>query len=233
MSKLRSELKEDLTQAGIIDEFVTEGQDVGLDLTGDLILYTPIAFALAFILNYLVIASQFNSFKIPVYLLLTVPLALVGALWLFIITGIGLDVNSVLGIVILTGLVTKNAILLLDLVIHNKEETGETLREVLVRAGKLRLRPILMTTSTLIAISIPLLLGTGDGSEFRRPIGMVIFGGVTSSALLTLFVIPSAFYRFERKRFDARLESVEVKSEISITSKARIDTEVISTSINT
>ncbi len=210
MSELRSNLKKELTEAGIIDEFVTEGQDTGLDLTGDLILYTPIAFALAFLLNYLVIASQFNSFKIPVYLLLTVPLALVGALWLFIIAGIGLDVNSVLGIVILTGLVTKNAILLLDIVIHNKERKGkETLREILVRAGKLRLRPILMTTSTLVAISIPLLLGTGDGSEFRRPIGMVIFGGVTSSALLTLFVIPSAFYRFERKRFDTKLKSVQ------------------------
>ena len=215
MSKLKSDLKEELDQAGIIDELVTEGQNTGLDLTGDLILYTPIAFALAFLLNYLVIASQFNSFKIPVYLLLTVPLALVGALWLFIITGIGLDVNSVLGIVILTGLVTKNAILLLDIVIHSKEQTGETLKEMLVRAGKLRLRPILMTTSTLVAISIPLLLGTGDGSEFRRPIGMVIFGGVTSSALLTLFVIPSAFYRFERKRFDAGLELVEIESEAS------------------
>ncbi len=210
MSKLRQDLKKELTNAGIIDEFVTEGQGTGLDLTGDLILYTPIAFALAFLLNYLVIASQFNSFKIPVYLLLTVPLALVGALWLFIITGIGLDVNSVLGIVILTGLVTKNAILLLDIVINKKQrQEGETLREMLVRAGKLRLRPILMTTSTLVAISIPLLLGTGDGSEFRRPIGMVIFGGVTSSALLTLFVIPSAFYRFERKRFDAKSEAAE------------------------
>ncbi len=233
MSKLRADLEEELARAKIIDEFVTEGQDVGLDLTGDLILYTPIAFALAFLLNYLVIASQFNSFKIPVYLLLTVPLALVGALWLFIIAGIGLDVNSVLGIVILTGLVTKNAILLLDVVINKRQQEGETLREMLVRAGKLRLRPILMTTSTLVAISIPLLLGTGDGSEFRRPIGMVIFGGVTSSALLTLFVIPSAFYRFERKRFDARIELVEEQIETPTTTKAKIDSEIISTPIGT
>ena len=209
ISTLKADLKEELVEAGVIDDFVTEGQGTGLDLTSDLIIYTPIAFALAFLLNYLVIASQFNSFKLPFYIMLAVPLALVGALWLFVFAGVGLDVNSVLGIVILSGLVTKNAILLLDIVINKGlQREGETLREALVRAAKLRLRPIIMTTITLVAISIPLLLGQGDGSEFRRPIGMIIFGGVTTSALLTLFVIPSAFYRFEHKRFDSKVVKV-------------------------
>lgn len=211
-SQIKAEVKKVLEDAGVFDERVTEGQGTGLDLTGDLVVYTPLAFALALVLNYLVIASQFNSFIFPIYLLLTVPLALVGALWLFFISGIPLDVNSVLGIVILTGLVTKNAILLLDVVINkNQKDKNETLKAMLVRAGKLRLRPILMTTSTLIAISVPLLFGAGEGSEFRRPLGLVIFGGVTSSAVLTLFVIPAAFYRFERKRFDAAEEIEEVK----------------------
>ena len=201
-STLREELRDALAAAGVFDERVTESAGVGIDLTGDLARYTPIAFALALLLNYMVIASQFNSFIFPLYLLLTVPLALIGALWLFFITGIPLDVNSVLGIVILTGLVTKNAILLLDIVVNKEKNDGESLKDALIRAGKLRLRPILMTTSTLVAISIPLLLGAGDGSEFRRPLGLVIFGGVTFSALLTLFVIPAAFYRFERGRYE-------------------------------
>lgn len=216
ISQIRDELRTVLEEAGAIDDRVTEGQGTGLDLTGDLIVYTPIAFGLALILNYLVIASQFNSFIFPIYLLLTVPLALVGALWLFFLSGTALDVNSILGIVILTGLVTKNAILLLDVVINKEQQNeNESLKEMLVRAGKLRLRPILMTTSTLVAISVPLLLGVGEGSEFRRPLGLVIFGGVTASALLTLFVIPAAFYRFERKNFekDKKLEEKPVISE--------------------
>ncbi len=201
-SQLREGLRAELETTGVFGGAVSEGRGVGLDLTSDLILYTPIAFALAFLLNYLVIASQFNSFKFPVYLLLTVPLALVGTLWVFFLTGTALDVNSVLGVVILTGLVTKNAILLLDLVVNrDTQQSNESLRDLLIRAGKVRLRPILMTTLTLVAISLPLLLGVGDGSEFRQPLGLVIFAGVTISALLTLFVIPSAFYRFERKRF--------------------------------
>ena len=203
LTQIREELKAQFEEGGVLDATVTEGQGTGLDLTGDLARYTPAAFGLALLLNFLVIASQFNSFVFPLYLLITVPLALVGALWLFFITQTPLDVNSVLGIVILTGLVTKNAILLLDVVINKEEQSeDESLRDMLIRAGKLRLRPILMTTATLIAISVPLLLGTGEGSEFRRPLGLVIFGGVTFSAILTLFVVPSAFYRFERNRFD-------------------------------
>ena len=209
ISQIRAEAREVLTEAGVFEGAVSEATGTGLDLTGDLARYTPIAFALALLLNYFVIASQFNSFKFPVYLLLTVPLALVGVLWLFFLTNQSLDLNSVLGIVILTGLVTKNAILLLDIVVNKTAEDGEPLRELLVRAGKLRLRPILMTTSTLVAISIPLLLGAGEGSEFRRPLGLVIFGGVTFSAIMTLFVIPAAFYRFEKGRFAPEVSPLE------------------------
>lgn len=212
ISQVKTEMKQLLVENDVFDDVVIEGQGVGLDLTGDLIFYTPIAFMLAFILNYLVLASQFNSFKFPIYILVTVPLALVGALWLFYLTGSSLDVNSVLGIVILTGLVTKSALLLLDIVVNQElQQEGEKLKDILIRAGKTRLRPILMTTTTLIAISIPLLLGGGDGSEFRAPLGLVIFGGVTTSSILALFVVPATFYRFERKRFDAAVEARRVE----------------------
>jgi HAE1 family hydrophobic/amphiphilic exporter-1 len=203
--QVRSEVEAALAAAGILDDAVQLGTGVGPDLLGDLAFYGPIAFFLALALNYLVIASQFNSFRYPLYLLLTVPLALVGAFWLFYLTGSALDVISILGVVILIGLVTKNAILLLDVVMTQVERTS-TLKEALVRAGRLRLRPILMTALTIVIISLPLLLGLGDGSEFRRPLGLVILGGVISSTFLTLFVVPAAFYRFERRRFEGDSE---------------------------
>lgn len=196
----RQEIERLLAQAGIVDDQVRITTGLGPDLLGDLAFYGPIAFVLAIVLNYLVIASQFNSFRYPLYLLLPVPLALVGAFWLFFLTGSPLDVISVLGVVILIGLVTKNAILLLDVVVSQMER-AETLEHALVRAGKLRLRPILMTALTVMIISVPLLLGVGEGTEFRQPLGLVILGGVVSSTFLTLFVVPSAFYRFERGRY--------------------------------
>ena len=203
---VRSEIEEAFATAGVTDRQVRVTTGVGPDLLGDLVFYGPIAFALALILNYLVIASQFNSLRYPLYLLLTVPLALVGAFWLFFLTGTPLDVISVLGVVILIGLVTKNAILLLDVVVGQLRE-GETLREALIRAGRLRLRPILMTALTIVVISVPLLLGLGEGNEFRQPLGLVILGGVVSSTFLTLFVVPAAFYRFERARYAARAQA--------------------------
>jgi hydrophobic/amphiphilic exporter-1 (mainly G- bacteria), HAE1 family len=210
--QLRSQVEAAFAEAGVTDEFVRVTTGIGPDLLGDLVFYGPIAFALALLLNYLVIASQFNSLRYPLYLLLTVPLALVGALWLFFLTGSPLDVISVLGVVILIGLVTKNAILLLDVVV-GQLQAGETLRDALVRAGRLRLRPILMTALTVVVISIPLLVGLGEGNEFRRPLGLVILGGVVSSTFLTLFVVPAAFYRFERRRYELRGAGAEQAGE--------------------
>jgi len=113
--------------------------------------------------------------------------------------GTGLDIISILGTVMMVGLVTKNAILLLDFAVERAKEAP--LKEALVEAARLRLRPILMTSTTIIVVSIPLLMGIGEGSEFRRPLGVIILGGIFSSTLLTLFVIPAAFYRFERRRY--------------------------------
>ena len=200
---VRNEIEAALAAAGVTDDLVRVTTGIGPDLLGDLVFYGPIAFALAMVLNYLVIASQFNSLRYPLYLLMPVPLALVGAFWLFFLTGTALDVISVLGVVILIGLVTKNAILLLDVVVSQLEE-GEALRDALIRAGRLRLRPILMTALTIVVISVPLLAGLGEGNEFRQPLGLVILGGVVSSTFLTLFIVPAAFYRFEGRRYRER-----------------------------
>ncbi len=201
LSQVTEAVDERLQAAGVLDNRVTKIQGANFDLLGDLLLYGPIAFALALLLNYLAIGSQFNSFKYPLYLLLTVPLALVGAVWLFYFTDTSLDIISILGVVMLIGLVTKNAILLLDVTLA-ETRNGVPLRDALLTAAAVRFRPILMTTSTVVVISLPLLLGLGEGSEFRYPLGLVILGGVLTSALLTFYVVPAAFYQFEHKRYE-------------------------------
>lgn len=167
-------------------------------LAGNLTTIAPLAMLLALILNYLVLGAQFNSFRLPVYLLVPVPLAVVGALWTLHLFGAGLDVISILGMVILVGLVTKNAILLLEFVVERARALP--LREALIEAGSLRLRPIVMTTLTVLVISVPLVLGLGEGAELRRGLGIIILGGLLTSTLLTLYVVPTLFYAFERKR---------------------------------
>ncbi|WP_114312549.1 efflux RND transporter permease subunit [Thermus caldifontis] len=196
--QIQRELEAELKEKGLLGDGV-ELLATGLgSFTGELARLAPLAFALALVLNYLVIASQFNAWRYPLYLLLPVPLALVGAFWLTYLLGTGLDVISVLGVVMLIGLVTKNAILLLDFAVKRMRE--KPLKEALVEAARLRLRPILMTSLTVLIISLPLLLGTGEGAEYRRPLGVIILGGLLSSTLLTLFVVPAAFYAFEGRR---------------------------------
>lgn len=190
-----------LARQGVLDTKVTEIKGATFDLLGDLLLYGPIAFGLALLLNYLAIGSQFNSFRYPIYLMMTVPLALVGAVWTFYLTGTSLDVISILGFVMLIGLVTKNAILLLEATM-DRLRNGVPLQQALVEAGEVRFRPIIMTTLTVVVISLPLLLGIGAGSEMRYPLGLVILAGVLSSALLTFYVVPAAFYQFEHRVWD-------------------------------
>ena len=201
LSQVTESVEARLQREGILDNRVSQEQGADFDLLGDLLFYAPIAFGLALLLNYLAIGSQFNSFKYPLYLLLTVPLALVGAIWLFYFTGTSLDIISILGVVMLVGLVTKNAILLLDVTLA-ETRNGAPLKDALLEAAAVRFRPILMTTATVVVISLPLLLGLGEGSEFRYPLGLVILGGVLTSALLTFYVVPAAFYQFEHKRYE-------------------------------
>jgi HAE1 family hydrophobic/amphiphilic exporter-1 len=158
----------------------------------------PIIFLLALFLAYLVMAAQFNSWRYPVYLLLPVPLALIGALWLVFIIGGGLDIFGLMGMLMLIGLSAKNAILYLDFVV---ERIGRMpFKDALLEAAKLRFRPIVMTTLTVLVISFPLILGRGQGSEYGQRMGVVMLGGILFSAVLTFFVVPAAFFLFERSR---------------------------------
>ena len=223
LSQVTAAVDARLQEGGVVDNRVSQVQGSNFDLLGDLLFYAPIAFGLALLLNYLAIGSQFNSFKYPLYLLLTVPLALVGAVWLFYFTGSSLDIISILGVVMLIGLVTKNAILLLDVTLA-ETANGVPLREALLEAAAVRFRPILMTTATVVVISLPLLLGLGEGSEFRYPLGLVILGGVLTSALLTFYVVPAAFYQFEHKRYER--ETAQKETEQRETEQERTQTRV-------
>jgi multidrug efflux pump len=153
-------------------------------------LYFVFFLALAFI--YLVLAAQFESFRGPLVIMLTVPLAITGALIAMKLTGITLNVYSQIGLVMLIGLITKNGILIVEFTTQLRERGVEKI-EALVEASCLRLRPILMTTAATALGAVPLAISVGAGSESRSAIGWVIVGGMSIGTLFTLFVIPVAY----------------------------------------
>ncbi|MBL8965548.1 MAG: efflux RND transporter permease subunit [Spirochaetaceae bacterium] len=158
----------------------------------------PLLFLLALFLTYLVMAAQFNSWRFPIYLLLPVPLALTGALIVVYAVGGGLDIFGVMGMIMLIGISSKTAILYLEFV---TERLGKMrFVDALVEAGRLRFRPIVMTTLTTLVISFPLIFSGGQGAEFGQRMGVVMFGGIVCSTVLTLYVVPATFFLFERKR---------------------------------
>lgn len=155
-----------------------------------------LAIAVAFVFIFMVLASQFESLIHPVTLMASVPLALVGAVLGLAVTGNSISMGSQIGIILLMGLVTKNAILLVDGALVFLRE-GKTPTEAMLLAGPKRLRPILMTSCAMVLGMLPTALGTGMGSEFRAPMGIAVIGGVISSTLLTLLVVPVAFVWME------------------------------------
>jgi len=143
-------------------------------------------------LMYLILVMQFGSFTAPLGVMLSLPLSLVGVVLGLLVTGSTLNLMSFIGVIMLMGLVAKNAILLLDAT-RAREKAGEDRESALMAAGRARLRPILMTTFALIAGMLPVAIGAGEGGEFYRPLAIAIIGGTTTSTLLTLLVVP-AFY---------------------------------------
>jgi hydrophobic/amphiphilic exporter-1 (mainly G- bacteria), HAE1 family len=148
--------------------------------------------AIAIMLMYLVLVIQFGSFLDPLAILLSLPLSLIGVMLALLVTGSTLNLMSMIGVILLMGIVAKNAILLIDFAKWS-EEAGMERREALVEAGRVRLRPILMTTFALVAGMIPVALGIGEGADFRAPLGRAVIGGVITSTLLTLLVIPTVY----------------------------------------
>ena len=149
-------------------------------------------FLLALILLYMVLASQFNSFVQPFIIMLAQPLAIIGGLIALLIAGDSLNIYSMIGLVLLIGLVAKNSILLVDLT-NQLRESGESIDNALKAACPVRLRPVVMTSLTIILALLPAALGLGAGSETNKPLSVAIIGGMISSTLLTLIVVPAAY----------------------------------------
>jgi HAE1 family hydrophobic/amphiphilic exporter-1 len=147
----------------------------------------------AVMLMYLILVVQFGSFLEPLAILVSLPLSLIGVMLALMITGDTINIMSLIGVILLMGIVAKNAILLIDFAKWARERDGLPRREALIQAGAIRLRPILMTTLALIAGMIPVALGRGEGAQFRAPLGRAVIGGVITSTVLTLVVIPT-FY---------------------------------------
>ncbi len=147
---------------------------------------------LAVVLIYMVLAAQFESLIHPFTIMLSLPLSIVGALGLLALTGRTLNIFSMIGMIMLMGLVTKNAILLIDYTNQLRRE-GMGITDAILRAGPVRLRPILMTTLSTIAGMIPVAIGLGSGAETRAPMGTAIVGGLLTSTVLTLVVIPVVY----------------------------------------
>jgi HAE1 family hydrophobic/amphiphilic exporter-1 len=162
-------------------------------------------------LMYLILVIQFGSFTAPLAVMLSLPLSLIGVVAALLLTKGTLNLMSFIGVIMLMGLVAKNAILLLDAA-RVQERAGVDREEALVHAGRKRFRPILMTTFALIAGMMPVAVGVGEGGEFYRPMAVAIIGGTITSTLLTLLVIPSFYDSIEIAR-DRALAKLRARGE--------------------
>ena len=151
------------------------------------------AIILALILVYMVMASQFESLFHPFIIMFTVPLALIGVVWGLFVTGYNLSVVSIIGVTVLAGIVVNNAIVLVDYINTLRSRDGKSLNKAVIEAGRVRMRPILMTALTTILALLPLAFGIGEGTEIQAPMAVVVVGGLTVATLLTLFIIPVTY----------------------------------------
>jgi multidrug efflux pump len=167
-----------------------------------------------------VLAAQFESFVSPFVIMLTVPLAVTGALLALTLTGGTLNVYSQIGLVMLVGLITKNGILIVEFA-NQLRLQGKAKLEAVIEAAALRLRPILMTTAATVLGAVPLALATGAGAESRQQIGWVIVGGLLLGTLLTLFVVPTAYTLLVRKTHHTAAEAAALVAGEGLAAEVR------------
>jgi multidrug efflux pump len=160
---------------------------------------------------YIVLGVLYESFIHPITILSTLPSAGLGALLALRLFALDLDIVAIIGIILLIGIVQKNGIMMVDFALDAERREGKTAREAIYQAALLRLRPILMTTFAALLSGVPLAFGSGIGSELRRPLGVVMIGGLLVSQLLTLYTTPVIYIFFDRlaARFAGRFRPAE------------------------
>ncbi len=166
----------------------------------DLYVWMLLAVLVAFLLVYMVMASEFESFMHPFIIMFTQPLSIIGVLLALFVTGTAISLPSLMGIVILAGIVVNNGIVMVDFINQLRRNSNIKIEEAIVTAGKLRLRPVLITALTTIAGMLPMAFSTSEGSEMRGPIAISVTGGLASATLLTLVVIPIIYIYLEDLR---------------------------------
>jgi hydrophobic/amphiphilic exporter-1 (mainly G- bacteria), HAE1 family len=184
----------------VLSEKVPKHLDVGFEGMGRIMVesfgYMGEALMLAVILVYMILAAQFNSFIQPITIMVSLPLSVIGAFGALRLFNMSLSMYAFIGLIMLMGLVTKNAILIVDFADQIRER-GTEMREALIQAGSLRLRPILMTTVSLLLGMLPVAMALGEGGEARAPMAMCVMGGMIASTMLTLVVVPVVYTLFD------------------------------------
>ncbi|KAA6305321.1 Multidrug resistance protein MdtC, partial [termite gut metagenome] len=156
------------------------------------------AFLAAIVMIYLIMVALYDSLLNPVVVLVSIPLSLIGAFLALALTMNDLNIFSIIGLIVLIGLVSKNAILLVDFTNHMRRDRNMDTFNALIEAGKERLRPILMTTFAMIFGMLPIAMAAGSGAELKNGMAWVIIGGLSSSMILTLVVVPIVYYLFDK-----------------------------------
>jgi multidrug efflux pump subunit AcrB len=165
------------------------------------------ALGLAILLVYMVLASQFGSLLHPFLIMFSVPLGIIGVIWALFLTGNTLSVISFIGIIMMVGIVVSNAIILIDYINRLRKEEGMELKEAIIQGGRVRLRPILMTSLTTVFGLAPMALGFGEGAETNASLAIAVIGGLTVSMFLTLVFIPTLYFIAENWRAVRRVSS--------------------------
>jgi multidrug efflux pump subunit AcrB len=207
LGSIAAEIETKISQMKVPEEFTVSLKGARLEQQ-EAFRNLVFALALAILLVYMVLASQFASLLHPFLIMFSVPLGFIGVIWALFVTGNTLSVVSFIGIIMMVGIVVSNAIILIDYINRLRKEEGVGLKEAIVRAGRIRLRPILMTTLTTICGLIPMALGLGEGAEANASLAIAVIGGLTVSTFLTLIFVPTIYFmveswRAKRKGFQA------------------------------